>query len=241
MNGQMTANGPAADPGGPGFRVLLALESQVRRYGLERMMTSIDIARDVEVDVGSGGLMELRELAPDFDFVVVALRELDEAKRAALERARQRGVRILLLLDISSPAERAMAVGIPADGFLDEAELTPGRLSSAFTCISNGDMPMHAELAREVLARADHGVVATGGTLTAMTARESEVLALLVDGLTNRQIARRLAISEHGAKRLVGKILLKLDCPSRTAAVSLAIRSGSVTQAGQDQPGQRAI
>jgi two-component system nitrate/nitrite response regulator NarL len=58
----------------------------------------------------------------------------------------------------------------------------------------------------------------------ALTAREREALALLADGLSNRQIGRRLGVSEHGAKRLVGAIMTKLDSPNRTLAVAIAIR-----------------
>jgi DNA-binding NarL/FixJ family response regulator len=52
------------------------------------------------------------------------------------------------------------------------------------------------------------------------------VLRLLVDGLTNRQIAERLGVSEHTVHRHVTHILLKLRLPSRAAAAAHAVRSG---------------
>jgi two-component system, NarL family, nitrate/nitrite response regulator NarL len=61
---------------------------------------------------------------------------------------------------------------------------------------------------------------------TALTAREQEVLSLLARGLVNKQIARSLRISEHGAKRLVGSVLTKLSCSNRTLAVAVALREG---------------
>jgi LuxR family transcriptional regulator, maltose regulon positive regulatory protein len=61
-----------------------------------------------------------------------------------------------------------------------------------------------------------------------VTAREREVLALLAGGLTNRQIAERLVVSEHTVHRHVTNILRKLDLPSRTAAAAHAVRSGLV-------------
>jgi DNA-binding CsgD family transcriptional regulator len=72
--------------------------------------------------------------------------------------------------------------------------------------------------------------VATGARsavpLGDLTRREAEVLALLTEGLTNRQIAERLVVSEHTVHRHVTNLLRKLDLPSRTAAAAHAVRSG---------------
>ncbi len=61
-----------------------------------------------------------------------------------------------------------------------------------------------------------------------LTRRESETLAAMADGLTNRDIAARLGISEHTVKFHVATILSKLGAASRTEAVSLAIRNGTL-------------
>ena len=64
-----------------------------------------------------------------------------------------------------------------------------------------------------------------------LTPREREVLRLLADGLTNRQIAERLVVSEHTVHRHVTNLLRKLDLPSRTAAAAYAVRSGLLDRA----------
>ena len=61
-----------------------------------------------------------------------------------------------------------------------------------------------------------------------LTARESEVLRLVSMGLGNKEIAARLAISEHTAKFHISSILGKLHAASRTEAVSLGIRKGLI-------------
>lgn len=58
-----------------------------------------------------------------------------------------------------------------------------------------------------------------------LTPREHDVLAEMAKGQSNKRIARELAISEHGVKRLVSSILVKLQCPNRTLAVAYAIES----------------
>lgn len=62
-----------------------------------------------------------------------------------------------------------------------------------------------------------------------LTTREAEVLGLLAEGLGNKAIARRLAISEHTVKFHVGSILAKLDASSRTEAVTNGVRHGLIT------------
>jgi DNA-binding NarL/FixJ family response regulator len=61
---------------------------------------------------------------------------------------------------------------------------------------------------------------------SSVTARERQVLGLLADGLTNRQIAEQLVVSEHTVHRHVTNILRKLELPSRTAAAAHAVRHG---------------
>jgi LuxR family maltose regulon positive regulatory protein len=65
-----------------------------------------------------------------------------------------------------------------------------------------------------------------GQRLSRITRREREVLGLLAQGLTNRQIAERLVVSEHTVHRHVTNILRKLGLSSRTAAAAYAVRSG---------------
>jgi DNA-binding NarL/FixJ family response regulator len=59
-----------------------------------------------------------------------------------------------------------------------------------------------------------------------LTAREAQVLGLVADGLTNREIADRLVVSEHTIHRHVANILRKMDSSSRAAAVAAAARAG---------------
>lgn len=64
------------------------------------------------------------------------------------------------------------------------------------------------------------------GPLRQLTPREGEVLRLITEGLTNRQIAERLIVSEHTVHRHVTNLLRKLELPSRTAAAAVALRTG---------------
>jgi len=80
--------------------------------------------------------------------------------------------------------------------------------------------------ARELLERRLNGSNRTQPLVPEITAREREVLCCLAEGLTNRQIADRLVVSEHTIHRHVTSILRKLDLPTRTAAAAHAVRAG---------------
>ncbi|MFC5186340.1 helix-turn-helix transcriptional regulator [Actinomadura harenae] len=137
--------------------------------------------------------------------------------------------RILMLLDEASAADPS-AASLDADGFLFQQELTQESLSDAIRRVAAGETPMPGRLARHLISQ----VTAPGrGAVPArrlidLTSREKSTLDLLYEGLSNKQIARRLGISEHGVKRLVASVLLKLDSPNRTSAVVTAIKAGLI-------------
>jgi DNA-binding CsgD family transcriptional regulator len=117
----------------------------------------------------------------------------------------------------SAQARRELAVTLGALG-LKEAAAREARVSvEGFTRL--GARP-DAERSR----RAQGSVVDPGRP--AVTRREEDVLRLLAQGKTNRQIAEQLVVSEHTVHRHVTNILRKLDLPSRTAAAAVAVRSG---------------
>jgi ATP/maltotriose-dependent transcriptional regulator MalT len=111
-------------------------------------------------------------------------------------------------------ARTLFALGRTADG-QREATAALDRLDGLGAAVE-------ADRARQLLRRRD----SSAAPLPELTPREREVLALLADGLTNRLIAKRLVLSEHTVHRHVTNILRKLDRPSRTAAVAVAVRSG---------------
>ena len=90
-------------------------------------------------------------------------------------------------------------------------------------------LKLGAEIEAERARRLQMGAVGrddAGAQLGELTPREREVLRLVTEGLTNRQIAERLVVSEHTVHRHVTNLLRKLDLPSRTAAAALAARLG---------------
>ena len=127
----------------------------------------------------------------------------DGLSRAQLRTALQRGVRAILGRS-SSAQEIAAALEAAAAGL---TTLGPDLVDTV--------LPQPARLDTEIAAEA-------------LTAREVEVLALLAEGAANKEIAQRLALSEHTVKFHVSSILGKLGATSRTEAVREGIRRGLV-------------
>ena len=118
--------------------------------------------------------------------------------------------------------------GYERSGAPYEAALARRALAASLAVLDRPDA------AAEETARASEGLRALStagradgaGSLEPLSAREREVLALIAEGLTNRQIAERLVLSEHTVHRHVTNLLGKLGMHSRSAAAALAARSG---------------
>jgi DNA-binding NarL/FixJ family response regulator len=147
---------------------------------------------------------------------------------ALIREAEAVEARVLLLLEdlrLESIDEEVM---LSSHGFLMQSELTAGNLHEAVVRLERGEMPLPAGLARSLMVRVRGAGPAGTSRKISLTPREQQVLSLLAQGMSNKQIARRLTISEHGVKRHVTNLLAKLNSPNRTLAVALALQEGLV-------------
>ena len=195
----------------------LLVSAHVARGELEEAAAALTSLREVANRVGTPALGACADVAEGE--LVAARGELERARtlledavdcfercRAPFEAARAR-------LDLATclvALERSEEAGT-------EAKAAHDRL------VELGADP-DAERAARIFAGAAGGGDAL--PLGDLTRREAEVLGLLTEGLTNRQIAERLVVSEHTVHRHVTNLLRKLDLPSRTAAAAHAVRSG---------------
>ncbi|GAA3567147.1 response regulator transcription factor [Amycolatopsis ultiminotia] len=216
-------------PDGLGARelnVVIAVRSEVKRYGLERIVRSVSSVRWLEMH--DCPLDLAGTLDRPFDILVVSFDEVVDADAwATVDAMRGRGAKVLYLLDEFGDDDIARLDDLRDCGFLYVNDLDVDTVRGALVQLRNGQTPLPARLAQGLLAQArGSGQAGPDPSPAKLTPREREVLALLVEGLSNKQIARRLVISEHGVKRLVSNILAKLNAPNRTQAVARALREG---------------
>jgi DNA-binding NarL/FixJ family response regulator len=209
-------------------KIALFMESEVTRYGVEGMLRSLPGVAGV-TSCGSGE-EAICAGADSYDLVVMPGTALAGMPRAPQGQGGLPPVRLLLLIGGGD------AGGVPgwADpwvrALVDWSGLTPCFLAEAITDVMSGRFFVSPSLARRVLRPPRQ--LPEGPPGAPLTPREYQVLLLVAEGLSNKHVARRLEISEHGAKRLVSCVLAKLNCPNRTLAVVRAIERGLLPDPG---------
>ena len=163
----------------------------------------------------------------DVDVVVIGHGEQLLVSADALAELGARAV--VALADDERPA-RALH-GLPLRGWaIVSRDASAAELRAATAAAAQGFVFLPAAMSARLLPmRAPTPAAPAEGALEPLTPREREVLELLAHGLSNRQIAERLGISEHTAKFHVASISGKLGAASRTEAVSRGVRRGLIT------------
>ena len=196
----------------------LLIQARIARGELDEAASTLKALREVERLVGTAPIHACADLA---EGMLVAAGGDHERARRLLEDAIDRFQRS------GAPFEAARARIELATSLvgLGRAEAAESEAATALASLLELGAEHEAERARRLL----DACAADGGgnhVLPRVTPREREVLSLLAKGLTNRQIAERLVVSEHTVHRHVTNILRKLDVPSRTAAAAQAVRAG---------------
>ena len=186
---------------------------------------------------GGEAVRVCRELRPDVVLMDVRMPSLDgiEATRQ-LAGADDPGPRVLILttFDLDEYVFDALRAG--ASGFLLK-DVTAERLFDAVRVIAAGEALLAPAVTRRLISEFTRLRPVSGAlpsaVLGTLTPRETEVLRLVAEGMSNPEIARHLVVTEETVKTHVSRILAKLGLRDRTQAVVAAYESGLVVP-GQD-------
>jgi len=224
-----------SDPaGGPVIRVVIADDHPMVCAGLAMLL---DAQPDIEVvgRAGSGdeAVQLTFDLAPDVVLMDVQMPGLDGI--AALTQLTRDGrsadvVKVLMLTSFAHDETVHRCLRAGASGYLLK-QAAPTDLVSAVRRVSAGDAWLDPGVAGAVIAAL--GAVSRPGSrpselVTRLTPRETEVLTLVADGMSNTEISEVLVLSEATVKTHVSRVLIKTGSRDRAAAVALAYRSGLV-------------
>lgn len=144
---------------------------------------------------------------------------------------RHPGSRLVLLVQSLGREQLRIAAGLPVDAVLRESDLSEGALAATLAAGGEGVVALSRDTMRELLALAAEPGLHGPPAAPRLSPRELDTLRLMSDGLSNREIARSMRITEHGVKRHVANILVKLGCHNRTMAVALGMRTGLIDPA----------
>jgi DNA-binding NarL/FixJ family response regulator len=215
------------------IRVVVVDDQDVVRSGFAALL---ETQPDVEVAGVAGDGAEAvalcREQRPDVVLMDIRMPNMDgiEATRRLIEEARS-ATRILVLTTFDLDEYVYDALGAGASGFLLK-DATAEALFDAVRVVAAGDALLSPQVTRRLIgefARLRPRLPVRPAALRQLTQRETEVLRLVAEGLSNAEIAKRLVVSEETVKTHVSHVLTKLTLRDRAQAVVVAYESGLVS------------
>ena len=217
--------------------VVIVDDQAMVRQGLRLILELAGLEVLGEAEDGEQGVAAVREHAPDVVLMDVRMPRVDgiEATRRIVAAELPTRVLVLTTFDLDTHVYDALRAG--AAGFLLK-DVTAERLVAAVEETAAGETPMSSGVLRRVIDQFVRRVPdpTLTGRLDDLSARETEVLALVGAGLSNTEISERLFISVATVKSHVRHILAKLDLRDRVQAVVLAHEAG-IAGDGRDPTG----
>ncbi|WP_409491976.1 response regulator [Amycolatopsis sp. cmx-11-12] len=210
-------------------RVLIVDDQALFR---EALATLLEVQPEIEV-VGEAGDGEqavrlCAELRPDVALMDLRMPVLDGIAATTRLRAEQPGVRVLALTTFDDDADVFAALRAGAVGYLLK-DVSSTRLVEALVAAKRGESVLQPSVAAKLVARVARLPAETPPAqplTTPLSDRELEVVRLLADGHSNREIAKTLFLAEGTVKNLVTSVLAKLQVRDRTQAALRARELG---------------
>ncbi|MCB5906625.1 response regulator [Streptomyces pinistramenti] len=204
------------------IRLLLADDHPVVRAGL-RAVLETEPGFEVVADVPTAEAAVTLAERPGIDVVLMDLRfggEMRGSQATAAITAREGAPRVLVLTTYDSDADILAAIEAGATGYLLK-DAPPEELAAAVRTAAAGKSALAPTIALRLMDR-------MRAPATALTRRETEVLQLVADGLSNAQISKKLFLSQATVKSHLVHIYAKLGVDSRTSAVAAGTAQGLI-------------
>lgn len=206
------------------IRVAIADDHRVVRVGLEQLLGTFD---DVElVGAAEGGEEAVAVCGaerPDVLLLDLSMPDLDGVEVTRRLPSVSPGTRVVVFTSFSDRERIVEALDAGAIGYLLK-DADPAEIHAAVRAAARGESPLDPKAAAALLST--RGGRSAGGI--ELTGREREVLRLVVDGMANKQIARRLGISEKTVKGHLTNLFQRIGVADRTQAALWAERTGAL-------------
>jgi NarL family two-component system response regulator LiaR len=207
------------------IRVLICDDHAIVRTGI-RMLLETDSGIEVVGEAGDGAeaIHRAETMHPDIILMDLMMPKVDGIEATRQIIAEQPNVHILVLTSFVADDKVFPAIKAGALGYLLK-DSKPEELITAIHKVARGEPSLEPEIARKLLLELRHPP-SEPLTVDPLTEREVEVLRLIAQGLSNREIANRLVVTERTVCRHVSNILDKLHLASRTQAALYALKEG---------------
>jgi NarL family two-component system response regulator LiaR len=205
----------------PRIRVLVVDDHAMVRRGLATFLKVFDdLELAGEAADGKAAIQLCAELHPDVVLMDMAMPDMDGASATRRIRSQSETIRVIALTSFKEEILVQSALQAGAIGYLLK-DVTADELAQAIRAAHAGRATLSPEAAQAVV----HAASQAPPPGLDLTERERAVLALMVEGLNNTQIAAKLTVSPSTVKSHVSNILTKLGAASRTEAVTMALRT----------------
>jgi NarL family two-component system response regulator LiaR len=206
--------------------VLIVDDHGIVRQGLR---TYLELLDDIEIvgEAGTGieAVEQVNKHRPDIILMDLVMPEMDgiEATRQILVISPES--KVLVLTSFAEDELIFPVLEAGATGYLLK-DVDPNELHQAIKAVHEGDVQLHPEIMKKLVRRVTTPQRESDSVSNDLTPRELEVLSLIAQGQSNREIAMALSISEKTVKTHVGNILSKLHLSDRTQAAIYAYKHG---------------
>lgn len=216
----------AVEPHTARIRVVVVEDHNLVREGFVAMLgTEDDLEVVGEASDGQAALEVVGDHRPDVVLLDLRLPKLSGLDVLRHLKKTMPEVRVVVLTVHDEQTYVAEAVLAGADGYLLKT-VTHTELTDAIRRVTRGEAALHPAIARTVLTELTQIASREGGS--ELSTRELDVLVLLAQGLSNKDIASRLSLGVETVKTHISNILGKLGAVDRTQAVALALRRGLI-------------
>jgi NarL family two-component system response regulator LiaR len=210
------------------IRVLITDDHAIVRKGIRALLaTEPDIQVVGEASNGAEAVTQARALRPDVILMDLVMPTMDGIEATRAITAEQTGVRVLVLTSFAADDKVFPAIKAGALGYLLK-DSGPLELVQAIHQVHRGEPSLDPTIARKVLDELTHPPKAQP-TVDPLTEREVDVLRLIAQGKSNKEIADKLVVAEMTVRKHVSNILGKLHLASRTQAALYALKEGIVS------------
>lgn len=211
---------------GPQIRILLVDDHSVVREGLRALLEQCEDMTVVgEANDGPEALLKAEQLRPGVVLLDMKMPGMGGIETIVALKERLPEVVIMVFTSYADEAQVRDAIGAGALGYLLKDALRDD-LIRAVRAVAAGQAWLHPSAQRQILG----WLRRPPSPIDQLTSRERDVLVLLGQGLSNKQVARRLELSEGTIKGYVSQVLDKLGVQDRTQAALLAHKAGLVAK-----------
>jgi DNA-binding NarL/FixJ family response regulator len=211
------------------IRVVLADDHHLVRAGFRALIqnfTGFEVV--AEASDGREAVQLVEKFQPDLVLMDIMMPELDGLGAAVQVAAVSPQTRVVILSMNSGADSVLSAMRVGAAGYVLK-DVSPAELELALRSVARGQTYLSPAASRHVIAGYVHGTSATASPLERLTTRQREVLQLIAQGNTTKEVARKLKISVKTADTHRSQLMQELDIHEIAGLVRFAIRSGLIT------------